>query len=371
MFRVPSRSRKGFTLIELLVVIAIIAILIGLLLPAIQKVREAAARMSCSNNLKQFGLALHSYHDSQSTLPPWGFDFTYNPEPANPYGSQTQGHSPHTVVLPFLEQSTIMGLSNASVNYSVISPSNLPAPLGTTTAGQQQPKVYQCPSAPLRLGQDYGPYFSQAFGKALPAMPLGYTDYSVFRGIATNMGATCTTTPTGECPASCLTPSGTVFTAFGDTAILSPRGSQDVTGLQRKIHITDMTDGSSNTLFAVDSAGRQQVWFNGTAVQPFTPGSQGWTLNAAWADYNTRILVRGTVKDPTTQIVSYGGCNIVNSSNGVSVGTGGQVYGFHTGGVNALNGDGSVRFISDKVTVPIFLALVTAAGGEVLPSTAF
>src|SRR5437667_2569701 len=101
MHRTPPRRRSAFTLIELLVLTAIIAILIGLLLPEVQKVREAAARAKCQNNLKQIGLGLHNYHSANGTFPAGA---------VNPLGLSTPTFPVHVLLLPYIEQDNLYKL---------------------------------------------------------------------------------------------------------------------------------------------------------------------------------------------------------------------------------------------------------------------
>ena len=329
MFHLSLRSRRrrsAFTLIELLVVIAIIAILIGLLLPAIQKVREAAARSQCTNNLKQLGLAFQGYHDNTGALPAYGFDF--NPAPAgNAFGLVKQGHSAFAVVLPYVEQGNLA--TNFVLSISVIDPRNLPAPVpgANNPAGQTQLKILKCPSSPPR-DADYGPYF-QSLGIPMggQAVKLSITDYAPVAGFRGNFLNNCA-------------PGSTVYDG-GDMGVM---GRKDI-----GTSFAEITDGLSNTVMVTEDAGRQANYIQGRS-------GAGPVLNASWADYNIKVLIHGTSANGQT---INGGCCVINCNNDD------EIYSFHSGGAMALRVDGSVSFLKQSTAPGVLAALITYKGGEV------
>jgi prepilin-type N-terminal cleavage/methylation domain-containing protein/prepilin-type processing-associated H-X9-DG protein len=332
-----DRLRRGFTLIELLVVIAIIAILIGLLLPAVQKVREAAARMSCTNNLKQLGLAYHNYHGTFGVLPPSAY---YDLTPAAT-GGLPIAHGWGVFLLSYMEQDNIAKQYNMSLPF--VNAANQPAIQNTI-------KIMICPSAP-HASTTYTDSTSW-LGVSYP-FTASVADYAPLSGI--NGGGAALLNSLGATPPYTTADSiaGAIYpTIKGPAAILSLAKLTPLDGSRR---LTAIGDGTSNTLILAEDAGRPAQYLVGKMVS--ATGFSG----AGWADPNAEYGLDGT--NPATGSGS-GTCPI-NCSND------NEVYAFHTGGANILMCDGSVRFVSSSINIVVFGAMITANGGEVISGNAF
>ncbi|VTR98721.1 DUF1559 domain-containing protein [Tuwongella immobilis] len=313
--------RRGFTLIELLVVIAIIAILIGLLLPAVQKVREAAARMQCQNQMKQLALATHSFHDANNAFPS---------------SRDSNSISAHAYLLPYIEQDNVFRTVNFTVSWNNA--------LNATPRGTNI-KTFLCPSDPVT------------------SVPAGWAgnNYRVNQGSGILWG---------------LPPTDPSNVNYGMPA---PNGPFF---LNSKITFTGITDGTSNT--AAWSEHRKGDFNNGVASEsdtlylgqaagyyPATPDEsvnfqttldwrnltfQGMSdVGAPWLYGYHSTTIYFHVSLPNTRSAMYppGRISTTADSN-------------HTGGVNVAMCDGSVRFVSNTVPLNVWRAIGSRDGGESL-----
>jgi prepilin-type N-terminal cleavage/methylation domain-containing protein/prepilin-type processing-associated H-X9-DG protein len=337
----------GFTLIELLVVIAIIAILIGLLLPAVQKVREAAARMSCGNNLHQIGLAMHNYHDINQKLPPGVGHYGCC------WGTWVMA------ILPYIEQDNMW---NRYVNYNGsdiigIPPSNTngwryASGTNVTFVTSQRLKVLTCPSDV----------------PSTPSPPMTAHNYAVNYGNTNLYATTVSGVPFGGAPFRCY-PSGWL----SDTQMQQTYGWAQPDSDKKALYqqhgpagqpqqpLVQITDGTSNTLMVAEVIQGQGGDDRGFSWWGNASGFTAFNLpNANAPD----VMTGGTCNVAATWNIP---CTTINSQSFPKMAA---ARSRHTGGgVNVVFCDGHTAWISNSISLPVWRALSTSQGSEVFDAS--
>jgi prepilin-type N-terminal cleavage/methylation domain-containing protein/prepilin-type processing-associated H-X9-DG protein len=367
--RNPTTTRPAFTLIELLVVIAIIAVLIGLLLPAVQKVRESAANAQCKNNLHQLAIAALNYENTLSVLPHNAITKNNNQMPFIPYAqgtvakpgqlSGTQGRCSGLVpLLPYVEQNNILPIYTFNLDWS--DPANVNALVIRF-------HLFRCPSSPtadapvpayattyIGPGNDaFAPPSVQGsstniFGKpvypALNTTSTGFTsDYAPLAQVKTTKDASGAEIAYANPLVAAAYPAGTI----------PSKGAMRQNGGTR---VVEIRDGTTNTTLYSEAAGRDLQRYTNYQSAPYDATK---ITGPIWADSDNRLTVTGTDATGTTNF-GKGPC-AMNCNN-----LQGDIYAFHTNGANIAFADGSVRFVDQGIDITTLAALVTKAGGEVV-----
>jgi prepilin-type N-terminal cleavage/methylation domain-containing protein len=356
--------RSAFTLIELLVVIAIIAILIGLLLPAVQKVRDAAARSQCSNNLKQIGLGLHNYESTYQCFPTSGEgNITSGSAKVTAFDTQ----STWTMILPFIEQDAIYRQVATATGNLV----NHYASASDQTPFQHAVKTYVCPAnpSPTSKGTD-----TQGYG-ICDYMPIAYSDLDPTDG--TRRSGDLTLRVDGFLQLS---------NVGGTTNSGSSSSTWHVTKQNGGRKASSVPDGTSNTIAIIEDVGRGSFGIiDGNYTQP----AGGATKIARWAEPDQGNGVSGLPVESVSgtgtatgdcyhpSISSSGNCasrKIINNTPMTAqslwatnnYGPNDEPYSFHTGMCLAVFGDGHVAAVRESITPVAMKALVTADSGDIV-----